>query len=454
MQKNKIKSLFLDNWCILAVLIISLILHILALKELGFNYSLNSDDADYIKSGIVFLQTDKITMHDVLSAQIMPGMTFLIAIMALIFGVGSKLIISLKILWLVMGLLTIYIVYKTIKLYSNQYIAAISCLFFLAADYIWMDNLILTETPYILLFSLLIYHTLKLSMKANKKDFILIVIYYILAGLLIDYLHEKKAEVSVFDDREEDKISKDILEKLKKYNFKLLIRQCIIAGIILLLCLIPWTYRNYKIFNHFIPLTYGTGNPLLLGTYQGSGYPTDEELDYVKNVDEKMPAEMKYYLQNPNKKDYMTKYYSLEYDGLKAKYRMHEWWNKDKVSMLKSYLIYKPLQNFDNYFYWDTIMGISGNQLNVVRKVEIILFVISSILIFINKKRIKEWLFLILTYGSQIAIYSYTFAFSRYAISMFFIRYIIIGIGILSFCEIYKSRRGKRNESVNDNSSI
>lgn len=441
MQKNKIKSLFLDNWCILAVLIISLILHILALKELGFNYSLNSDDADYIKSGIVFLQTDKITMHDVLSAQIMPGMTFLIAFMALIFGVGSKLIISLKILWLVMGLLTIYIVYKTIKLYSNQYIAAISCLFFLAADYIWMDNLILTETPYILLFSLLIYHTLKLSMKANKKDFILIVIYYILAVFI-------RPTIGIFP------IFLFAFLILKKYNFKLLIRQCIIAGIILLLCLIPWTYRNYKIFNHFIPLTYGTGNPLLLGTYQGSGYPTDEELDYVKNVDEKMPAEMKYYLQNPNKKDYMTKYYSLEYDGLKAKYRMHEWWNKDKVSMLKSYLIYKPLQNFDNYFYWDTIMGISGNQLNVVRKVEIILFVISSILIFINKKRIKEWLFLILTYGSQIAIYSYTFAFSRYAISMFFIRYIIIGIGILSFCEIYKSRRGKRNESVNDNSSI
>lgn len=441
MQKNKIKSLFLDNWCILVVLIISLILHILALKELGFNYSLNSDDADYIKSGIVFLQTGKITMHDVLSAQIMPGMTFLIAFMALIFGVGSKLIISLKILWLVMGLLTIYIVYKTIKLYSNQYIAAISCLFFLAADYIWMDNLILTETPYILLFSLLIYHTLKLSMKANKKDFILIVIYYILAVFI-------RPTIGIFP------IFLFVFLILKKYNFKLLIRQCIIAGIILLLCLIPWTYRNYKIFNHFIPLTYGTGNPLLLGTYQGSGYPTDEELDYVKNVDEKMPAEMKYYLQNPNKKDYMTKYYSLEYDGLKAKYRMHEWWNKDKISMLKSYLIYKPLQNFDNYFYWDTIMGISGNQLNVVRKVEIILFVISSILIFINKKRIKEWLFLILTYGSQIAIYSYTFAFSRYAISMFFIRYIIIGIGILSFCEICKSRRGKRNESVNDNSSI
>ena len=155
MQKNKKKSLLLDNWCILVVLIISLILHILALKELGFNYSLNSDDADYIKSGIVFLQTGKITMHDVLSAQIMPGMTFLIAFMALIFGTGFKLMIALKILWMLMGILTIYIVYKTINLYYSKYISTLPCIFFLAIDYIWMDNLTLTETPYILLFALL-----------------------------------------------------------------------------------------------------------------------------------------------------------------------------------------------------------------------------------------------------------------------------------------------------------
>ncbi len=54
---------------------------------------------------------------------------------------------------------------------------------------------------------------------------------------------------------------------LKNIILNFLIRQCIIAGIILLLCLIPWTYRNYKIFNHFIPLTYGTGNPTAFRTY-------------------------------------------------------------------------------------------------------------------------------------------------------------------------------------------
>lgn len=239
---------------------------------------------------------------------------------------------------------------------------------------------------------------------------------------------------------------------LKKYDFKLLMKQCLIAGAILLLCLIPWAYRNYKVFGKFIPLTYGIGNPLLLGTYQGVGYPLDEELDYVKNVDEKIPDKMKYYLENTNEKEYMTKYYLLEYDGMKAKYRMHEWWNKDKISMLKSYLYYKPKELFNNYFYWDTILGIKPMVLSTIRKLEILFFGLSSLLILLNKKRIKEWLFLILTYGSQIALYSYTFAFSRYAISMFFIRYIVIGIGIGILYDIVKNRR--KHEDINDNSSI
>ena len=33
-----------------------------------------------------------------------------------------------------------------------------------------------------------------------------------------------------------------------------------------------------------------------------------------------MTKEMKYYLENREVKEYMTKYYSLEYDGMKAKY--------------------------------------------------------------------------------------------------------------------------------------
>ena len=37
---------------------------------------------------------------------------------------------------------------------------------------------------------------------------------------LIDYLKEKQADVTVFDDREEEKISSEIIEKITTYKFK------------------------------------------------------------------------------------------------------------------------------------------------------------------------------------------------------------------------------------------
>lgn len=439
-SKINFKSKLKENWPIYLVLLVSIILHILAFKELGYDYTLNSDDLSYVYSGITFLETGKITMHGVLSAQIMPGMTFLIAAVAFIFGTGAKLWIALKVLWIIMGILSIYIVYKTIRMFTNKYISTLPCLFFLTADYLWMDNIILTETPFILFFALLIYYTLKIAKEPTWKNYILILIFYILALFI-------RPNIAIFP------LCLFIYLLLKKYDFKLLIKQCVIAGIVLLCLIMPWAYRNYKLFGEFIPLTYGMGNPLLLGTYEGIGYPSDEELDYKTNVYDQMPETMKYYLENSEEKDYMTRYYLLEYDGLKAKYRMQEWWKKDKISMLKSYLFYKPKENVFSVFYWDEIFNIKVESILFVKKIDIILFIISSLIIILDRSKIKEWLLLMLTYGVQVALYSYTFAFSRYAITMFFMRYIVIGIGIGIVYKKIKNR-SKKNESFNDNTSI
>lgn len=435
-----IKKNFINNWTIYIIVGISLILHVLALNELGFKYTLKSDDLHYVYSGIEFAKTGRIIMHGVLSAQIMPGLTFFIALLSLIFGSGMGLWIALKILYMFMGAATIIVIYRTLRLYTNKYIAAIPCVFFLAADFIWMDNLILTETPFILLFALLVYHTLKLSISHSKKDYVLIVLYYILALFI-------RPNIGIYP------LFLFIYLLIRKYDFKTLLKQCLLAGLILLLVLTPWTIRNYKVFGKFIPLTYGVGNPLLLGTYQGYNYPLDEELDYKENVDNKMSKEMKYYLDNPEEKDYMTKYYSLEYDGMKAKYRMNKWWEKDKISMLKSYFIYKPYVLIYCGFYWYNILGISTEILMLIRKIELFLTALSIILIFLEKTRIKETIFLLLVFLSQIALYSYTFAFNRYGITLFFIRYIIIGFGINALYNKIVSRRSK-NESSNDSTSV
>lgn len=438
---KKITNVIIENWLICTIILASIILHILALKEVGFKYNLNSDDLHYVYSGIEFLKSGKITMHGVISAQIMPGLTFLIALLSLVFGTGYKLWVALKILYMLMGITTIVVVYKTMKIYANKAISAVPCLFFLAIDYIWMDNLILTETPFILLFALLVYHTFKLSQDSNKKDYIFIIIYYIMAVFI-------RPNIGIYP------IFLVIFLLLKKYNFKLLMKQLVIAGVILLITLIPWTIRNYKVFGKFIPLTYGTGNPLLLGTYQGYGYPLDDELDYKKNVDEKMSNEMRHYLiEDKQDKDYMTKYYSLEYDGMMAKYRMSEWWKRNKKSMLISYCLYKPKELIYVGFYWHDILGIGTKTLLLVRKIELILTALSLLIILIDKKRIKETLFILLVYLSQIVIYSYTFAFSRYAITMFFLRYILIGFGLEALYNKIKHRRS-RSESINNNTSI
>ena len=438
---KKIINKVLQEWPIFLILLFSLILHVLVLKELGFEYTLESDDMGYVISGIEFANTGRITMYGVLSAQIMPGMTFLIGLLSLIFGEGHFLWIVLKILWMAMGMGTILVVYKTIKLFANKYVSAIPCLFFLSINYVWMDNIILTETPYIFLFSLLVYHTLKLAQKPNWKDYTSIVLYYISAVFL-------RPNIGIYP------IFLIIYLLLKKYDFKLLIKQCFIAGGVLLVCLIPWTYRNYKVFDNFIPLTYGVGNPLLLGTYQGYGYPLDENLNYVENVDNKLPHEIKEcHINNNCENATMKRYYSLEYDKYKAMYRMREWWNSDKKSMIISYLVLKPKENIYSLFYWDEVMGISSSILKIFLRLEIVLFLVSSLVVIVKKRYLKEILFLGLLYASQVALYSYTFAFSRYAISMFFIRYIVIGLGLASLCEIVKKRRSK-NENLNDNTGL
>ena len=329
-MKKKLKNIIINNWSILLLLIVIIVLHCFTFLELGFDYNLNSDDISYINSGVTFFKTGQITMHGDISAQIMPGMTFLIAFFCLIFGTGSLLMLSLKVFWIFMGILSVFVLYKIIRLYTNQYAATFGCIFFLSLDYIWMNNLILTETPFILTFMLLIYHSLKLSLNKKTKDYIMIIVWYILCLFI-------RPNIALFP------IFLFIYLIICKYDIKLLLKQAFIAGGILLLVLIPWIYRNYKLFDAFIPLTYGTGNPLLLGTYQGYGYPLDEELDYKTNVDDKMSKEMRKYLnEEVDQKNYLKRYYLLEYDGMKARYRMSEWWKRDKVSMLKSYLIEKP----------------------------------------------------------------------------------------------------------------
>ena len=420
--KTKVKKDFLsfmkENKAALIVLFLLLVLRLMTLYSLGFTYSLESDDAAYIESGIQFARTGTITMHDDYpSAQIMPGMTVLIGIFVLLFGEGKLLWISLKVLWILMGLGTAWLIYKSVCLFVPKWCGIIGMLPLFRADFIWMDNLILTETPFMFALTAMVYYTLRMGKQPGFRYFWPCAIAYV-AGLML------KANIALYP------LFALIYLLVVKYDRKLLAKQCVVLAGIVLCFVIPWSIRNYIHFHAFVPLTYGAGNPTLLGTYQGEQYPSDDELDYETNVEQVAKEKYAdYYDENGEVLPQYQRYVSLQKDAIKAKYRQQAWWDTDYKKMLYSYGVIKPQMMIESVFYWDTVFNQSLEALQQIQRVDLYLCIASLIAAFVLKRHRKPLLFVTAAYLGNIYIYSMTYAFSRYNASLMSMRFILIGIG-------------------------
>lgn len=406
------------------ILTLALLMRLAVLWRLGPGYTLESDDLSYVNSGITFLQTGQVTMHGVLSAQILPGMTWLIALFALIFGTGTTLWLALKLFWILMGLVCILGVYRLVRMYADELCACIAAAFFLAPDFAWMDNLILTETPFQLCFIGLFYYSLRLTDTGHNKYFGGIISCY-MAGVLL------RPAIGIFP------LFLFGFLLLRGYSFKRMLRQGLIALCVLLVFLVPWTIRNYQLFGAFIPLTYGTGNPLLLGTYQGEGYPPET----VPSAEQ--AAELKKYADTP----YLWRYHKLELDGELARERMKLWWDMNPAAMLKSYLLAKPKIMLTSSFYWREFRYFPRSLNVTLRKVDLTLAVLGLLALLFTKRLRQETLFVLANYLFQVGLYCWTFAFDRYAQTLYFMRFVLLGWGLYAILNTVIAWR-KRNEQT------
>lgn len=419
---TKVKKDFLSfmkaHKAALIVLSLLLILRLMALYSLGFTYSLESDDVSYIESGIRFARTGTITMHDAYpSAQIMPGMTVLIGLFVLLFGEGKLLWVVLKLLWICMGLGTAWLIYRSVCLFVPKWCGVIGMLPLFRADFIWMDNLILTETPFMFALTAMVYYTLRMGKQPGFRYFWPCAISY-MAGLML------KANIALYP------LFALVYLLVVKYDWKLLAKQCVVLAGIVLCFVVPWSIRNYVQFHAFVPLTYGAGNPTLLGTYQGEGFPSDDILDYETNVER--VAEEKYadYYDDAGKVlPRYQRYVSLQKDGIKAAYRQQVWWNTDYKKMLYSYGVIKPQTMIESVFYWDTVFDQPIETLQQIQRVDLYLCIASLVAALVLKRHRKPMLFITAVYLGNIYIYSMTYAFSRYNASLMSMRFILLGIG-------------------------
>lgn len=431
--RNRLRPALREHRAALIVLALLLLFRLLVLCSLGFSYSLESDDVSYVNSGVTLARTGVLTMHNEYpSAQIMPGLSALIALFSLVFGAGRPLWIALKLFWVCMGTLCAWFVYRAVRLFAPKWCGICAMLPFFRPDLLWMDNLILTETPFHLALTAMVYYALRMgrsgaaepaSLKkagffAQPRDFWLCLGAYLCALLL-------KANIAPFPLL--------ILAYLlvKKVDRKRLARQCVILTLGVLCFLVPWTVRNYLQFHAFIPLTYGSGNPTLLGTYQGTGYPADEDLDYETNVDQVVLRDYaRYYREDGTVMPQYARYVGLARDGVKARYRQREWARTNLKQMLYSYLVSKPQAMVNGVFYWDTVLGEEQSWLDLAHRADLFLCIAALAASLLVKKYRREMAFLTAAYLGNIYIYAMTYSFSRYAASLLSLRFLIAGIGL------------------------
>lgn len=424
-QRN---NFFRNHWVMLIIVWLLFFERLWMLSRLGAAYSLKSDDISYIKAGITMYRTATLTMHGVISAQIMPGLPALIALFAKIFGTGHGLWLALKVAWCFMGTVAAWFTYLTIREKAPVYAAVLPTLMYFTPDFAWQDNLILTETPYLFLVTLYLYGVIRMGNRKDWAGFILMALSAFLAFML------KAQAICLFF------LPLPYLW-IKKYPSTRLYGQAFMIFLALLAFMVPWSVRNYKQFRAFIPTTYGIGNPLLLGTYQGEGYPTDEEVERAP-FDKKVQEEHAFLKDKDGKFSAKhQRYLELLTDEKLARGRMVYWWKHDRDSMLKSYLWLKPKSMLFDTFYWDEVIPKTKYPIIHLRQIDFTLAMAAAVVVLLAKKTVAETYFVLFAYWSQVYMYAYAYVFDRYAQTLLPYRYVAIGFLIPAAVDIFRRLR-------------
>lgn len=295
----------------------------------------DSDDVAYIRSGIVFANTGVLSVwSDYPTAKIMPGMPVLCGIFSLIFGEGEAYINALRCCMIAFGCASVYVFYKCCCVVLPKWYGIFAAASFLLPNWAWSDNNILTEAPYLLFYLLTFYYTLRLGEtdEPRRCDVAGYVLSFMLALMFRPNILTMPLFTAVY------------LLLFKKRRARTLVRPALVLVCALLVFVIPWSVRNYRIFHQFIPITNGAANPTLLGTYQGATAPTDDELDYETNVYAVIREKYsEYYDENGVLTDLSAgEMLSEATDKLKTEYRLREWWKRDPKGLIWAYLASKP----------------------------------------------------------------------------------------------------------------
>ena len=437
-KKSSLRRFLDSDRAIWLVVLLALAERIIMFFIIGSGELHNSDDVAYVQSGIVFAQSGVISVWNPMpTAKIMPAMPVVTGILSMIFGEGEAYINSIRVLWIVLGCITPWVMYKCCCVFLPRPYALFAACAFLLPNWAWVDNAVLTETPYLLFYMLCLYGALRMGEEAGEGDRGALALFVLgfMAALMF------RPNILLFLP-----FAAAYLLFVKKKKLRQLAKPALCLAAALLVFVIPWSVRNYRLFGEFIPITSGSSNPTMLGTYQGESAPADESLDYETNVYSVVRGEFPdWFDENGSLKEGEGREIVIDrMERLKTSYRLKVWFERDPKGLIWTYLASKPACMLNWVWIWLPAPGLY-NALRLVSQINLLLCVLTALYSFFTGKMRPLVLWLGFSYVLNLFFIALSFASERYAAMFMPLRYMIAAIGLYLAVDFVKNRRTEKN---------
>jgi len=436
-KQNRLRSFFFGEKAIWLLVVTAFAARMAMFFYMGSGTLSHSDDVAYLQSGIVFARTGVISVWSSYpTASVMPGMAVVTGLLSSIFGEGDAYLDSVRILWIILGSFTPYFFYKACRFHISAPYALFAAAAFLLPNWLWSDNAALTEAPYLFFWMICFYYVFKAgeSEKISLAD---------AAGITLSFMAALmfRANALIFLP-----FAAAYLMLVKKKRPRELLGCVLSLTVALTLFIVPWSIRNYRLLGEFIPITAGTANPGLKGTYQGGNPISDEVLDYETNVYAPIREEFAEYFNDDGtlKDETYAEYINNETDKLKKEYRLKEWFKQDTFGLFWAYFVSKPACMINWVWFW-LPMPEMYYTLRFFSQVNMVMCIAAVILSLAAKKKRGIVLYLGFSYAINMYIVAMSFASERYAAMFLPYRYMLAAIGLHIAVELIRDYKRKRS---------
>ncbi len=426
------------NWELLIYYLLGLIF----LERLAFFFYLgptalaNADDVGYVGSAIYFAKTGVLSVwSQEPTAGIMPGTTILAGSLVYLLGEGTAFMAVTKLIYICLGTMTAWFLYRAARLFVPTPYALLTAACLLMPNRAWIDNLISTETPYLAFFCMNLYYMLKMRWDKSRSCTVWYGVSFVLALLF-------RANILVMPV-----FGLFYLALCRNHSWKEILGRTAVCVGIALIFLVPWTIRNYLLFDEFIPITDGAGDPTLKGSYQGDTCPADDDLDYETNVYSVVREKYSRYFGEDGecRTDAYKNHFRAVEKLAKAKYRMKVWFSNNPGGFLRSYLFEKPVSMLNWVYYWGPYQEQIEPFTKLMSRINLLLCAAGGLLALLWKQKREIVLFLSALYFTNIYLISCSFAVERYAALLMPLRYLIASVGLFVMAQGVSRLRGRAN---------